>query len=195
MKQIPALLFCTLALTALCAPARAETYQIDPIHSSIGFKVKHLFSKVTGRFAEVSGTIDADPAHPEKSSVEATIEVKSIDTENGKRDAHLKTAEFFDVEKFPAMTFKSKEVKPTGEASGDVVGDLTIHGVTKEVVLHVKFLGKGPGMMGKEVTGWEATTTISRKDFGLTWNKMIEGVAAVGDEVEIELQIEAPKKG
>jgi len=194
MKRTPALLISTLLLAAFSCPAFAETYQIDPVHSSIGFKIKHLFSKVTGRFAEVNGVIEIDPNQPENSSVNATIEVKSIDTQNAKRDSHLKTADFFDVEKFPAMTFKSKHVKKIDDKTADVIGDLTIHGVTKEVPLRVKFLGKGPGMAGKEITGWEATTTINRKDFGLTWGKMIEGVAAVGDEVEIELQIEAPKK-
>ncbi len=194
MKRILTFLVFTLSLTALNGSAFAETYAIDPVHSSIGFKVKHLFSKVTGRFAEVTGDINVDPNQPENSSVNATIEAKSIDTQNAKRDAHLKTGDFFDVEKFPAITFKSKQVKKIDDKTADVIGDLTIHGVTKEVPLRVTFLGKGPGMAGKEITGWEAKTTINRKDFGLTWGKMIEGVAAVGDEVEIELQIEAPKK-
>src|SRR5207248_2432465 len=128
-----------------------------------------------------------DAEHPENSTVEATISTRSITTQNEKRDTHLRSPEFFDVEKFAAMTFKSKSVHQLGPDSADVLGDLTIHGVTKEVTLHTKFLGKGKGPMGI-TTGWEATTSIKRSDFGLTWNKMIEGVAMVGDEVDIELE-------
>lgn len=169
----------------------AETYSIDPVHSTVGFKVRHLFSKVTGRFLDVTGTIDLDPAQPEKSAVNATIQAKSIATENQKRDTHLRSPDFFDVGKFETITFKSRKVSQTGSETADVIGDLTIHGVTKEVTLHVKFLGKGKGMQGQNQTGWEATTAIKRSDFGLTWNKAVEGVAVVGDDVDIELQIEA----
>ncbi|MBC8002080.1 MAG: YceI family protein [Opitutaceae bacterium] len=187
------LLLAIFTAVAFATANAAETYQIDPAHSTIGFKIKHFFSKIGGRFADVNGTISIDPADPQKSTVEATVTVKSIDTANAKRDEHLKAADFFDAEKFPAMTFKSKKVKTIDDKSADVIGDLTIRGVTKEVPLKVKFLGKGKGMGGGEITGWEATTTISRKEFGLTWDKVVEGVAAVGDEVEIELQIEAGK--
>ena len=184
-----------LLFAASSAFAATETYKIDPVHSTIGFKVRHLVANVTGRFADVTGTIHIDPEHPENSSVEATIQAKSIDTANEKRDGHLKSADFFDVEKFSTMTFKSKKVKQldkeTADVTADVTGDLTIHGVTKEVTLHVQFLGKGKGMDGTPQTGWEATTKINRKEFGLVWSKMIEGTSVVGDDVNISLQIES----
>lgn len=180
-----------LSLTLAHASA-GEKFTIDPVHSTIGFKVKHLFSHVTGRFDKVSGTIDVDEAKPENSTVEVKIETSSINTSNADRDKHLKSADFFDVEKFPDMTFKSKKVTRTGEDTADVVGDFSLHGVTKEVTLKVKFLGKGKGMQGGLLTGWEASTKIKRSEYGLTWNKLVEGVSAVGDEVQIDLQIEAP---
>jgi len=173
--------------------AAAETFKIDPVHSTIGFKVRHLFSNVTGRFVKVEGTISYDAEHPENSSVEATIPVSSITTANDMRDKHLQSPDFFDVAKFTDITFKSKSVKAADPKSLEVTGDLTIHGVTKEVLLNVSFLGKGAGPKG-EVSGWEATTKINRQDFGLKWSKTVEGVAMVGDDVDIELQIEADKQ-
>ncbi len=190
-KLLPCLLLIGLGLPTLQTTNAAETYTIDPVHSTVGFKVRHLFSKVTGRFLDVSGTIQLDSENPEKSSVEATIKVKSINTDNTKRDTHLRSPDFFNAEKFEAITFKSTKVTKTGKDTGDILGDLTIHGVTKPVTLRVKFLGKGKGMQGQSQTGWEATTSIKRSEFGLTWSKAVEGVAVVGDEVEIELQIEA----
>ncbi len=191
MKTTLRIFAATLALTLAHASA-AEKFEIDPVHSTIGFKVKHLFSYVTGRFNDVQGTITADAAKPEGSSVEVKIATKSVNTANEKRDTHLRSPDFFDVEKFPEMTFKSKKVTRTGEDTADVTGDFTLHGVTKEVVLKVKFLGKGKGMTGGLQTGWEAKTTIKRSEYGLTWSKVIEGTAVVGDEIEIDLQIEAP---
>ena len=147
-KQLP-----LLALAALCASlltARADdTYKIDPVHSSISFKVRHFFSYVTGDFTKFEGTIQVDSAHPEKSSVTATIDAASVDTKNAHRDEDLRSANFFEVAKYPTITFKSKSVKQTGADSGDIVGDLTMHGVTKEITLHAKFLGKGKGMGGQ----------------------------------------------
>ena len=191
MKTTLRIFAATLAL-ALAHASAAEKFEIDPVHSTIGFKVKHLFSYVTGRFNEVQGTISADAAKPEDSSVEVKIATKSVNTANEKRDTHLRTADFFDAEKFPEMTFKSKKVARTGDDTADVTGDFTLHGVTKEVVLKVKFLGKGKGMTGGLQTGWEAKTTIKRSDYGLVWNKVIEGTSVVGDEIEITLEIEAP---
>lgn len=192
MKTTLRILAATFALTLANASAAEEKFEIDPVHSTIGFKVKHLFSFVTGRFNDVSGTITADAAKPENSAVEVKIATASVNTANEKRDKHLRTPDFFDVEKFPEMTFKSKKVTRTGEDTADVTGDFTLHGVTKEVTLKAKFLGKGKGMTGGLQTGWEASTTIKRSDYGLTWNKLVEGVSAVGDEVQIDLQIEAP---
>ncbi|MEI8341366.1 MAG: YceI family protein [Verrucomicrobiota bacterium] len=171
--------------------ATPESYKIDPVHSTIGFKIRHLAGKVTGRFGEVSGTIQIDPEHPENSSVDAVIQVGSIDTANVKRDGHLKSADFFNATEFPAMIFKSKKVTVIDKENADVLGDLTIHGVTKEVTLRVQFLGKAKGPDGTPQSGWEATTKINRTDFGLKWNKLVEGTAMVGEEVDIDLQIES----
>ena len=171
--------------------AAPETYKIDPVHSTIGFKIRHLAGRVTGRFAEVAGTIKIDPEHPETSSVEASIQVASIDTSNAKRDNHLKSPDFFNAAGFPVMTFKSKKVNVTAKDTADVTGDLTIHGVTKEVTLRVQFLGKAKAPNGTPQTGWEATTRINRTDFGVKWNSLVEGITMVGDDVDIDLQIES----
>lgn len=193
MKKILLPLF-VAALAGSLATARADdTYKIDPVHSSITFKVRHFFSYVKGNFRKFEGTITVDSAHPEKSSVTATIDAASVDTGNEKRDADLRSADFFEVAKFPTITFKSKSVKRTGENSGDIVGDLTMHGVTKEITLHGKFLGKGEGMGGKQISGWELTLAepIKRSDYGLNWSKTVEGTSIVGQEVEVSIEAEA----
>ncbi|MGH8093058.1 MAG: YceI family protein [Chthoniobacterales bacterium] len=183
------------ALCGLSLTARAnDTYKIDPVHSSINFKVHHFFSYVDGSFRKFEGTIHVDPDHPEKSSVIATIDAASIDTRNEKRDADLRSDDFFDVAKYPTITFKSTSVKQTGPDSGDITGDLAMHGVTKQLTLHVKFLGKGQGMGGKAISGWQVSPDpIQRKDYGLNWSQMIEGVAAVGGEVVVSIDVEADK--
>jgi polyisoprenoid-binding protein YceI len=177
-------------MLALGAAAQADTLKIDPVHSTVGFKIRHLFANVTGRFTDVSGVINVDADHPENASVAATIGIKSIDTATPKRDQDLRGSNFFDADKFPAMTFKSTKVDAKGQEA-DITGDLTLHGVTKPVTLHVKFLGKGPGMMGGVTTGWEATGSLKRSDYGLTWSKTIEGTQLVGDDVDIDLEITA----
>ncbi len=194
MKRLLPLLFVGVVL-GLTVPVRAdETYKIDPVHSSIGFKVRHFFSNVDGSFKKFEGTISVDSAHPEKSSVNATIQTSSIDTGNEKRDGHLRSDEFFDVAKFRTITFKSKSVKQTGPESGDIVGDLTMHGVTKEITLHAKFLGKGKGMGGHAISGWEVTADpLKRAEYGLTWSKTIEGTAVIGDDVKVVIEVEADK--
>ena len=172
----------------------ADTYVFDKHHSTMGFQVRHLFSKVPGKFDDFEGQIQFDEANPENSTVEVKIKTASINTGVEMRDKDLRSANFFDVEKFPEITFTSKSVKRTSDTTGEVTGDLTMHGVTKEVVLNVELLGKGPGMeKGKIVSGWEAKTNLKRSDFGLTWNKMIEGTQVVGDDVEIDLRVEANK--
>jgi polyisoprenoid-binding protein YceI len=171
----------------------ADTYVFDKAHSTMGFQVRHLFSKVPGKFDDFQGKIQFDEANPENSTVEVKIKTASVDTGVAMRDKDLRSANFFDVEKFPEITFTSKSVKRTGETTGEVTGDLTMHGVTKEVVLNVELLGKGAGMEGKTVSGWEAKTNLKRSEFGLSWNKMIEGTQVVGDDVEILLHVEADK--
>lgn len=194
MKRLLPLLFLGFALGSVAGARADETYQIDPVHSSIGFKVRHFFSNVDGSFKKFEGTIHLDSEHPEKSSVNATIQTASIDTGNEKRDSHLKSDEFFDAAKFPTITFRSKSVKQTGPESGDIVGDLTMHGVTKEVTLHAKFLGKGKGLGDHAISGWEVTADpLKRAEYGLTWSKTIEGTAVIGDDVRVTIEVEADK--
>lgn len=177
-----------LAAAAVAAP---ETYQIDPVHSSVTFKVRHLFSFVTGKFTKFEGNFTVDPDALDKSTVTARVETASVDTAQPKRDDHLRSPDFFDSAKFPDITFKSKSVKSTGKDTADIVGDFTMHGVTKELTLRAQFLGKGKGMKG-EVSGWHITSgPIKRGDYGLNWNKAIENTAVVGEEVEITIDVEA----
>jgi polyisoprenoid-binding protein YceI len=183
-----------LALMTLSSAWAADTYVIDKKNSTLGFEVRHLFSKVPGKFDEFTGSIQYNETDPEKSSVAVTIQTKSVDTSNDMRDNDLRSPNFFDVAKYPEITFESKSVKKTGDGKFDVTGDFTMHGVTKEVALKVELLGKGAGMQGATVSGWEATTAIKRSDYGLAWNKVIEGTQVVGDDVSIDLKIEADKK-
>jgi polyisoprenoid-binding protein YceI len=172
----------------------ADTYVFDKKHSTMGFQIRHLFSKVPGKFDDFDGKIQFDETNPENSSVEVTIKTASIDTGVDMRDKDLRSPNFFDVEKFPEITFKSKSVKRTGETAAELTGDLAMHGVTKEVVLKVELLGKGAGPQGTTLSGWEATTNLKRSEFGLTWNKVIEGTQMVGDDVDVDLRIEADKQ-
>ena len=170
-----------------------STWNIDPTHSVAEFKVKHMMiSNVKGSFPKVSGTLTLDEADPSKSSVEATIDVASIVTRDEQRDGHLKSADFFDTEKYPTMTFKSTKVTKTGAQEGTVEGDLTIKDVTKPVVFAVE----GPTAPGQDPwgnirVGISATTKISRKEFGLVWNAALEtGGVLVGDDVTITLDVQ-----
>lgn len=193
MKKISLLALVSAAFVLAQSGFAADTYVFDKAHSTMGFQVRHLFSKVPGKFDDFQGKIQFDEANPENSSVEVKIKTASVNTAVEMRDKDLRSANFFDVEKFPEITFTSKSVKRTGDTTGEVTGDLTMHGVTKEVVLNVELLGKGAGLQGKTVSGWEAKTNLKRSDFGLTWNKMIEGTQVVGDDVEIILHVEADK--
>ena len=193
MKKVTILAPLSALLIAHSAFA-ADTYVFDKLHSTIGFQIRHLFSKVPGKFGDFSGQIQLDEANPEQSSVEVTIETASIDTGVKMRDDDLRSPKFFDVKKFPEITFKSTAVKKTGENTADVTGNLTMHGVTKDVVLKVELLGKGAGPKNSTVSGWDASTALKRSDYGLTWNQVIEGTQMVGDDVQIELHIEADKK-
>ncbi|MEJ1972256.1 MAG: YceI family protein [Lacunisphaera sp.] len=181
-----------LSLFAAAASLSAETYAIDSVHSSVGFTIRHLVSNFSSSFTKVSGTIAYDPAAVEKSSVEATIAIDSVATANEKRDAHIKSPDFFDAAKFPTATFKSKSWKKTGENTFDVTGDLTIKDVTKEVVLKTTLIGTGPGMGGATLTGWSATTAIKKSDFGLAGPAMLSAV--LGDDVAIAISVEAGHK-
>jgi polyisoprenoid-binding protein YceI len=185
---------CVLAAAILAmhaATVRAEIYQIDPVHSSVTFQIRHFFSKVSGRFNQFNGVIEFDPARPETSFVDAAIRVDTIDTGNQKRDTDLKSPKFFDAETFPTITFASKKIEPNGAKSARVTGELIIHGVKQPATLDVTFLGKGKGMKGESKIGFTAKTKIDRKNFGLKWNQVVEGTSVLGDEVEIEINVEA----
>jgi polyisoprenoid-binding protein YceI len=174
--------------------AQATQWKIDAMHSEADFAIKHMaISTVHGSFRGVSGVVTFDPRDPAKSGVEATIDVASVNTGVAPRDADLKSPKFFDTDQFPTMTFKSTSVRKVGDHY-DATGDLTLHGVTKQVVLKLDEPGKAePGMDGKSMhRGFTATTTINRKDFGLTFNGVLKsGDAVLADEVKIELDIEA----
>lgn len=177
--------------TAIALPElTAGTWAIDATHSTVGFTVRHLVvSKVRGRFQNFSGTVTV--AADGTPSVDAEIDVTSITTDNEQRDGHLKTADFFEVEKFPTATFKSTSVKADG---GDfvVTGDFTLHGVTKSIDLKLEFNGVNAGMGNGPVAGFEASTTINRKDFGISIDMPLEGGGAVvGDKIALNLDIEA----
>jgi polyisoprenoid-binding protein YceI len=194
MKKLMILTYLSAFLVIHSAFA-ADNFVFDKNHSTIGFQVRHLFSNVPGKFDDFGGSINFDEANPEQSSVDVTIKTASIDTGVKMRDDDLRSPNFFDAEKYPTITFKSKSVKSTGKDTADVTGDLTMHGITKEVVLKVEFAGKGPGPKpGTLISGWEATTALKRSDYGLSWNKVIEGTQVVGDDVKIDLQVEADKQ-
>lgn len=172
---------------------QVTTWTIDPVHSVAEFKVKHMMiSNVKGHFPKVSGTLTLDESNITGSKVEATIDVASIETRDPQRDAHLKSADFFDAEKFPTMSFKSTGIKRTGDGELAVEGDLTIHGVTRKVTFAVE--GPTPAAKdpwGNTRVGISAATKISRKDFGLTWNAALEtGGILVGDEAAITLDVQ-----
>lgn len=182
-------LLTSLALAALPALAQ-DTYKIDPVHSEVSFKIRHLLAKTSGRFTKFSGTIKVDTADISKSSVEVTIEVASINTDNADREKHLKSPDFFDVEKYPTITFKSTSVKEVVKGKLEVTGDFTLHGVTRRITFPITNAGTQPGMQpGTVVAGFiDGALTINRNDYGI---KTFPG--ALGDEVAISLNVEAGK--
>ena len=186
---VPAL----LAVLALAPRAfAADTYQVDPVHSSAEFKIRHMgVSNVTGRFTDLSGTVTLDAASDAKNAVQMEVKTASIDTSNEQRDKHLKSADFFNAEKFPTMTFKSTSFKKSDGATYEVKGDFTLLGVTKPVTAKVEQIGTGKGKDGKPLVGFETSFTIKRSDFGM--NKML-GDSMIGDEVKITVAVECGKK-
>ena len=196
MKRIITSISTIIALS-LPAFAFASTWTIDSDHSNVGFKVRHLMvSNVKGSFEKFTGTVEIDDKDIAKSKVEVSIDTNSVNTNVAKRDVHLRSADFFDVAKYPAMTFVSKKVAKNGKDKLNVTGDLTLHGVTKSVVLDIE----GPSQESKDPwgnirKGATATTKINRKDFGLVYNAVLEtGGVAVGEEVTITLEIEMIQK-
>lgn len=197
MKLIsfPVTLF-AFSLAGSTALAQAVPYTIDPAHSEVDFSIKHMaISTVHGRFSVKSGTVLYDATNPLKSSVEAVIDVKSVSTGQPQRDGHLNSPDFFDTAKYPTAEFKSTSVKKVGEGY-DVYGDLTMHGVTKPVTLHMDEPSKEQiGMDGKPHRGFSVTTQINRKDFGLVWNGNLKsGDTVLGDDVKMTFEVEAAKQ-
>jgi polyisoprenoid-binding protein YceI len=187
-----------LVASPLLAAAAPSTWNVDPAHSQVGFSVKHLvISTVRGEFTKYSGVAKLDDADPTRSSVDVTIDASSIDTRVADRDAHLRSPDFLDAANHPTLTFKSTKVAKAGKDRLKVTGDLTLRGVTKPVTLDVTTTPEVKGMAGETRRGFSAVTKVSRKAFGLTWNKLVEAGPAVGDEVTIALDValvkEAPK--
>jgi polyisoprenoid-binding protein YceI len=191
-----------LALALTAAPLFAadaptgEVYTVDKSHSSTQFKVRHMMANVIGRFGDFDAAINLDRAKPANSNVEFTIQATSIDTANEGRDKHLRSADFFDVEKFPTISFKSTAIKASGTKDVyDVTGNLTMHGVTRQITLPVTFLGFGKDGRGTPKVGFEIETTVNRKDFGIVWNKTLdEGGVLLGEDVKVMINIEANGK-
>ncbi|PJF34471.1 MAG: polyisoprenoid-binding protein [Candidatus Thermofonsia Clade 1 bacterium] len=169
------------------------TWQLDTAHSTATFSVRHMMiTTVRGSFNIKEGKIEFDPAKPAAASVEAVLDVASVNTGVADRDNHLRSPDFFDAANYPTITFKSTSVKPTGENTAEITGDLTIRGTTRPVVLNAEFLGQGKGIDGKTRAGFTASTKINREDWGLTWNMVLEaGGLLVGKEVSIALDVEA----
>ncbi len=188
MRHILAVAVLVLSSSVL----RAETYDIDASHSQVGFRVKHLVGKVPGRFTTFSGTIDFTPGKPESWKVDAKIDPASINTDNEKRDGHLKAPDFFDVAKYPEMSFKSTKVTAVKGETAKLHGDLTMHGVTKPVVLDLEIGGTTTDPWGNQKAGFSATGKVARKDFGIVWNKSLDaGGLLLGEEVEVSIDVEA----
>jgi len=191
-------LLCLVAVAAAsllwAAASPAATFKIDPAHTNVTFRVRHLFTMVTGRFKQFEGRIVFDESKPLETKVDGTIDVASINTDNEKRDEHLRSADFFDVERFPKITFSTSKVTDVEytKKTAKLHGSLTMHGVERSAVLEAAFLGMGKDPWGNQRAGFRCSTTVDRKDFGLNWNKTLEtGGVLVGDEVEIEIDIEA----
>jgi len=182
------------SMLAVPLPVSAKTYNVDPQHTSVTFKVRHLFTSVVGRFERFEGKIEFDQSDPQQTKVSGSIKAASINTNVAKRDQHLRSPDFFNAQKYPRITFVARKVLRVdpGKKKGRLQGELTIHGVTRPIVLDVEFLGEGNDPWGNTRAGFHATTKLNRKDFGLTWNEVLEtGGMLVGDEIEIELSIEA----
>lgn len=192
MKTFILSLLVSVSSWATPSPLAKGSYKIDLMHSKVGFEVTHLvISTVEGSFKTFSGSIIVDKDIT-KSQVNAEVDINSIDTNVADRDNHLKSADFFDVEKFPKMNFKSTEIKGN-EKSFKMTGDLTIKGITKKVTFDSTYKGSAKDAYGNTKVAFEAKTVISRKEFGLTWNKMVEAGPVVGDEITLVLKIQAAK--
>ena len=172
------------------------TWQIDPAHSHIQFSARHMMiSTVRGRFENFSGTVDFDEDNPENSTVYVEIDAASINTREGQRDNHLRSADFLQADKYPVLTFESKRIELIDEDTARVTGDLTIRDITREVTMRVDYQGQARSPWGTTSAGFSASTKINRKDFNLTWNQALEtGGVLVGDEIRIDIELEIVKQ-
>lgn len=186
-----------LATATAAAPLLAvDTYTVDKVHSDVSFQVRHFVSKVRGNFTDFSGTIEVDPAKPEASSVVFTIKATSVNTNNESRDKHLNSPDFFDTAKFPEITFKSSKVASAGKDKYSVTGTLTMRGVSKEITLPVAFLGTVKDPRAGERAGFELNTKLDRKDYGINFNKVLDGGGTMlSDDVDVTISLETVKKG
>ena len=191
MKRV--LSFVLTALISTAAFAAAETFTVDKYHSEATFTIRHLITRVSGRFNDVSGSINVERSDPTLSSVEFTMKTASIDTGVAPRDNDLRGPNFFEVDKYPEITFKSTSIKPSGKKDVyDVTGPFTMHGVTKIITIPVEFLGFAKDPQGKERAGFVAHTTLNRQDYGIKWNKALDnGGALLGDDVDITVNVDA----
>lgn len=170
--------------------AETRTFKIDPARTVVQFEIKHFFGKVTGRFHDVRGTLVIDADHPENSTVAATCPSRTVDTANRTRDSHLRS-ELFETDKFPVAAFRSQKVAQTSKDQADVTGDLTLHGVTRPIVLHVTLLERKQAD-GREISRWRAVSdSFSRQTFGLMWSRGVEAVSGIGDEITLRIECEA----
>jgi polyisoprenoid-binding protein YceI len=192
MKRVLVFVLAALVSTAVFA---ADTFAVDKYHSEATFQIRHLITRVSGKFNDVSGSISVDRSNPTLSSVEFTIKTASIDTGVAPRDNDLRGANFFEVDKYPEITFKSTSIKPSGKKDlYDVTGAFSMHGVTKFITIPVEFLGFAKDPQGKERVGFVAHTSLNRQDYGIKWNKALDnGGALLGDDVDITVNVDAVK--
>ena len=184
-----------LAVAPLLASAGTSAWKVDPSHSTVGFSVRHLvISNVRGEFSKYDAKVQLDDGDVTRSTVEASIDVGSVDTRSADRDAHLKSPDFFDAAKYPTITFRSTKVAKAGKDRLSVTGDLTLHGVTRPITLDVTASPEVKGLYGETRRGYTATAKLDRKDFGLTWNKVIEAGPAIGDQVTLTLDLSSVKE-
>ena len=192
-RLAPLVAFAVLAL-APAARAEKEIFTFDKAHTECDFKVRHFVSKVGGRFTKFDGTIEIDRANPAASVVHLTIDATSLDTGNPTRDKHLNSPDFFDTAKFPEIAFKSTKIAAKGKDVYEVTGDLTIRGVTKPVVLTVAANGFASDGHGGQKAGFDVTGKLNRKDFGVSWNSIVDGNAMLSDDVDLAITVEANRK-
>lgn len=191
-KTVLKALALALVLPALAA-AELATYKVDADHSGVSFTIRHFVTNMPGRFRDFDGIIKYDPKNPAASSVEFTVQAASIDTANNNRDEHLRSKDFFEVEKYPTLTFTSTKVVSKGANSLEVTGNLTMHGVTKQITIPVEVLGFAKTPRG-EKGGFETSFKVDRKEYGITWNNMMDSGPVLGDEVKISIAIEANRQ-